>query len=55
MHIFRHVYLPLLFQYIGGYKNSMTPTLCFMLLVGAAIFRATTEYILFVYLCIISK
>ena len=33
-----------LFQYIGGYKNEyIAPTLCFMLLDGAAIFRETTE------------
>ena len=32
------------FQYIGGYKNVyIAPTLCFMLLDGAAIFREMTE------------
>ena len=33
-----------LFQYIGGYKNVyIAPTLCFMLLDGAAIFWETTD------------
>ena len=33
-----------LFQYIGGYKKLfIAPTLCFMLLDGAAIFNETSE------------
>ena len=41
-----YVYLPRLFQYTGSYKSLYrAPTLCFMLLDGAAIFRETTECI----------
>ena len=44
-----------LFQYTGGYKNlDIAPTLCFMLLDRAAIFRETSIFVFIFIYCLSS-